>query len=90
MKNRAAVKSLVRCTHFLVCIHLPQTTKFEKLVDLVVSCGSETLTYFIAARNTLYTSHVVAIEFVEALSMWIEESTLSAFREHLTIYHHGR
>ena len=48
LKNRAAVKSLIRCTHFLVRNHMAHTTNFEKLVDLVVSCGGDTLAYFMA------------------------------------------
>ena len=41
MKNRAIIKSFIRCTHFLACQHIPHTTNFDKLVDLVVSCGGE-------------------------------------------------
>ena len=57
LKNRAAVKSLIRCTHFLVRNHMAHTTNFEKLVDLVVSCGGDTLAYFMAnaAKEMLYT-----------------------------------
>ena len=46
MRNRAAVKSLIRCTHFLACQHIAHTTNFSKLVDLVVSCGGEDFKYF--------------------------------------------
>ena len=68
MKNQAAVKSLLRCMHFLVRNHIAHTTNFEKLVDLVVSCGGEALTHFMdkAAQNAVYTSHVAVVEFVEA------------------------
>ena len=41
MRNRAAVKSLIDCTHFLARQHISRTTNFSKLVDLVVSCGGE-------------------------------------------------
>ena len=44
LNNRAAVKSLIRCTHFLVRNHMAHTTNFEKLVGLVVSCGDDTYT----------------------------------------------
>lgn len=62
MKNRAAIKSLIRCTHFLARQHIPHTTNFDKLVDLVVSCGGEDLKHFLenAGRNATYTSHRVA------------------------------
>ena len=39
MKNRAAVKALIRCTHFLAHQHIGHSTNFEKLVSLVVACG---------------------------------------------------
>ena len=78
MKNRAALKSFIRCTHFLTRQHIPHTTNFEKIVHLVISCGGEDLKHFLetTGRNALYTSHVAVIDFVEALGIWIEESTL--------------
>ena len=83
IKNRAAVKSLLRCTHFLVRNHIAHTTNFEKLVDLVVSCGGEALTHFMenTARNAVYTSHVAVVEFVEALGTWVEESILKRLKK---------
>ena len=35
-KNSAAMKSLVRCTHFLTRHHIAHSTNFSQLVDLVV------------------------------------------------------
>ena len=69
MRNRAAVKSLIRCTHFLARQHIAHTTNFSKLVDLVVSCGGEDLKYFMekTGKNATYTSHIAIVEFVEAL-----------------------
>ncbi len=43
LQNRKAIKALIRCTHFLVHQHIAHTTNFDKLVELVVSCGGETL-----------------------------------------------
>ena len=39
MMNSAAVKSFFRCAHFVARQHIPHTTNFEKLVELVVLCG---------------------------------------------------
>ena len=45
-KNRAAMKSLVRCcTHFLTRHHIAHSTNFTQLVDLVVSCGARELQF---------------------------------------------
>ena len=76
--NRAAVKSFVRCAHFLARQHIPHTTTFEQLVDLVVSCGGEPLKQFMdkAKRNAMYTSHIAVVQFMEALGTWVEESLL--------------
>jgi len=41
LKNRAAIKCLLRCTHFLAHQHIAHTTYFSDLVDLVVSCRGE-------------------------------------------------
>ena len=62
MKNRAAVKALIRCTHFLACQHIAHIKNFEKLVILVVACGGEDLKTFLesAGKNAMYTSSGVA------------------------------
>ena len=77
-KNRAAIKSLIHCTHFLARNHIAHTTNFDKMVDLVVSCGGEDLRYFLekTGKNATYTSHIAVVEFIEALGIWIEESLL--------------
>ena len=69
MRNRAAVKSLIRCTHFLARQHIAHMTNFSKLVDLVVSCGGEDLKYSMekTGKNATYTSHIAVVEFVKAL-----------------------
>ena len=78
LKNRAAIKSLIHCTHFLGRHHIPHTTTFSDLVDLVVDCGGEELRLFVerAGRNATYTSKDAVVEFVEAIGQWIEESLL--------------
>ena len=55
-KNRAAMKFLVRCTHFLTRHHIAHhSTNFTKLVDIVLSCGARELQVFVenASRNAL-------------------------------------
>ena len=56
-------RALIRCTHFLAYQHFAHTTNFDKLVELVVSCGGETLQTFLdrAGGNATY------IVFVNAL-----------------------
>ena len=83
MRNRAAIKSFIRCTHFLTRQHIPHTTNFDKIVDLVISCGGEDLKHFLetTGRNALYTSHVAVVDFVEALGTWVEESILKRLQK---------
>jgi len=50
-KNRNAIKSFFQCTRFLCKQHIPHTTKFNKLVDLVVACGGKDLGEFIHLRQ---------------------------------------
>ena len=40
-QNRAAMKCLILLTHFLTKEHVAHSTKFEKLVDVVVRCVSQ-------------------------------------------------
>ena len=53
-------------------------TNFDKLVQLVVSCGGETLQTFLdrAGGNATYTSKMAVVEFVNALGTWVEEYLL--------------
>ena len=45
-----AVKALICCTHFLARRHIPHTTNFGKLVDLILSCGAEDLKRFLERK----------------------------------------
>ena len=67
MRNTAAVKSLICCTHFLARQHIAHTTNFSKLVDLVVSCGGEDLKYFMekTGKNATYTSHIAVLNLLK-------------------------
>ena len=78
MKNRAAVRALIRCPHFVARQHIAHSTSFEKLVSLVVACGGKDLKTFLesAGKNAMYTSRIAVTEFIEALGAWIEESLL--------------
>ena len=78
MMNRAAVKSFFCCAHFLARQHIPHTTNFEKLVELVVLCGGADLKSFLdrTGGNAVYTSHIAVVEFMEALGTWVEEFLL--------------
>ena len=76
--NRKVIKALIRCTYFLAHQHIAHTTNFDKLVELVVSYGGETLQTFLdrAGGNATYTSKMAVVEFVNALGTWMEESLL--------------
>ena len=82
-KNSAAMKSLVRCTHFLTRHHIAHSTNFTQLVDLVVSCGARELQVFIknASRNAVDTSQGAVVDFIEALGTWVEESILKRLQK---------
>ena len=83
MRNRAAVKSLIRCTHFLARQHIAHMTNFSKLVDRFVSCSGEDLKYLMekTGKNATYTSHIAVVEFVEALGTWVEEALLKRLQQ---------
>ena len=79
LKNRLAIKSLLRCTHFLARNRIAHTTNFGDLIDLVVTCGDEDLKQFVdkAGKNAHYTSKDAVVDFVEALGTWVDESLLA-------------
>ena len=76
--NRKAIKPFICHAHFLAHQHILHTTNFDKLVELVVSCGGEEPKYFLdrTGINAVYTSHVAVVEFIKALGIWVEESLL--------------
>ena len=78
VKNRTAIKALLRCTHFLTLhhIHVPHTTNFDELLHLKLSCGGQYLQVFheSAGKNVVYTSKDSVVQFVEALGQWVEVS----------------
>ena len=78
LQIRKAIKALILCTHFLAHQHIAHTTNFDKLVELVTSCGGETPQTFRerAGGNATYTSKMAVVEFVNALETWVEESLL--------------
>ena len=47
-------------------------------MDVVVSCGAEDLRRFLekAGKNASYMSKIAAVEFVEAVGLWTEESNI--------------
>ena len=57
-----AIKALIRCTHFLAHQYIVHTTSFVKLVELLVSCGGETLQTFLdrAEGNATYFSKMTS------------------------------
>ena len=65
-QNRKAINALIRCTHFLAHQHIAHTTNFDKLVELIVSCGGETLQTFLdrAGGNATYTSKMAVVELL--------------------------
>ena len=85
-QNRAAMKCLILLTHFLTKEHVAHSTKFEKLVDVVVRCGSQQLKQYLetAPSNATYTSRVAVVEFIESLGSlgtWVEESILKRLQK---------
>ena len=82
--NRKAIKALIRCTHFLAHQHIAHTTNFDKLVELVVSCGGETLQTFLDrdGGNATYTSKMAVVKFVNGLEHEWKSLYSSGFIRH--------
>ena len=81
-KKRKANKALLGCTHYLCKQHIPHTTNFSKLIDLIVSCGWNDLEEFVrkAAKNASYTSTDAVTDFVEAIGVWVDELQVNRVR----------
>ena len=83
MRNRKCIESLIRCTHFLVRHHIPHTTNYKGLIELVLDCGAPYLAQFLenGSKHVTYRSTKSMIEFVAAISTWIHESLLNHLRK---------
>ena len=84
-KSRKAIKALLGCTHYLCKQHIPHTTNFSKLIDLIVSCGGKDLEEFFrkAAKNASFTSTDAVTDFVEAIGVWVDELQINKDRNAL-------
>lgn len=66
IRNRAAIKCLILCTHSHTITHnnnIPHTTNSDKLVEWLVACGGEissTSWRVQKLRNAIYTFHIAA------------------------------
>ena len=81
IKNRSGIKVLLLCTlFFFAWQHIPHTTNFDKLVDLVKSCGGEDLKQFAdrAGRNAPYISTDAVFYFIETIGTWVDEFQLTS------------
>ena len=72
--------------HFLAALtskqHIPHTTNFSKLIDLIASCGGKDLEVFVckAAKNASYTSTDAVTDFVEAIGVWVDKLQVNQVR----------
>ena len=81
-KNRKAIKALFHCTLYLCKQHIPHTTNFSKLIDLIVSSGGKDLEEFVlkAAKNASYNSTDAVTDFLEAIGTWVDEFQVNLVR----------
>ena len=58
--------------------HIAHTTNFDKIIELIVSCGGDHLKQFLesAGRNATYSSKDAVIDLIKAICQWVEESLL--------------
>ena len=85
LKNRTAIKALLRCTHFLARNHIAHTTNFDKLIVLVVCCGGDDLKQFIqsAGRNAHTLLKTLLLSLLRQPASGLKNLFLSIFIRHL-------
>lgn len=73
----------MRCAHYLARHHIAHTTNYDDLISLVVSCGAQPLLDFVeeSADNATYCSVSAVLGFIEAISVWVEESLLNRLKQ---------
>ena len=58
-KNRNAIKSFLCCTHFPSKKEILHTTNFDKLINLVISCGRKDLEEFVRRDGKECNLHLI-------------------------------
>ena len=76
MKNRAAVKALICCPHFLARQHIAHNTNFEKLLWVVVEKISKPFWNLLVKMLCTHHKYIAVTEFIKALGTWVEKSLL--------------
>ena len=76
IRNREILLKLIRSVYFLAKNHIPHTTTYGNLVELLIANGDELLKHHTeeGGRNAQYTSSFSATNIIEAIDFWIERN----------------
>ena len=77
-QNRILIKKLLRIMYFLGNQKIAHFTNFDEVVQLMVENGDDKVWKHLdtAPRNANYGSHVAISEYLDAISLWVQQDIL--------------
>ena len=82
-QNRILIKKLLRIMYFLCKRKIAHFSNFDEVVQLMVENGDDEVRKHldIAPRNANYGSHVAISEYLDAISLWVQQGVLRSLKE---------
>ena len=82
-QNRILIKKLLRIMYFLCKQKIAHFSNFDEVVQLMVANGDDEVRKHLdtAPRNANYGSHVAISEYLDAISLWVQQGILRSLKE---------
>ena len=77
-QNRILIKKLLRIMYFLCKQKIAHFSNFDEVVQLMVENGDDAVRKHLdtAPRNANYGSHIAISEYLDAISLWVQQGSL--------------
>ena len=81
-QNRILIKKLLRIMYFLCKQKIAHFPNFDEVVQIMVENGDDEVRKHLdtAPRNANYGSHVAISEYLNAISLWVQQGILRSLR----------
>ena len=82
-QNRILIKKLLRIMYFLCKQKIVHFSNFDEVVQLMVENGNDEVRKHLdtAPRNANYGSYVAISEYLDAISLWVQQGILRSLKE---------
>ena len=91
-QNRILIKKLLRIMYFLCKQKIAHVPNFDEVVQLMVENGDDEVRKHLdtAPRNANYSTHVAISEYLDAISLWVQQGILRSLKRSCILFNTGR